>query len=88
MNNEGRLIDPDNISRWPGIICHIKPKHCTPHELEINVRRLYREFYSLKSVFSRLSFPSSLSGLASWAVNLSQRKVSRGNADMENFENY
>ena len=88
MNNEGRLIDPDNISRWPGIICYIKPKHGTPQELERNVRRLNQEFYSLKSIFSRLPFPSSQSDMASWVVNLSQRKISRGAAELENFENY
>jgi len=88
MNKEGRLIDPGNISRWPGIICHIKPKHCTPQELEMNVRRMYQEFYSLKSIFSRLSFPSTQSDLASWVVNLSQRKISMGDTALENFENY
>ncbi|MFZ2447718.1 MAG: radical SAM protein [Syntrophobacteraceae bacterium] len=88
MDNEGRLIDPDNISRWPGIICYIKPKNSTPRELEKNVRRMYKEFYSLKSIFSRLPFPSSQSDLASWVVNLSQRKVSKGDISRENFENY
>jgi len=88
MNDEGRLIDPGNISRWPGIICYIKPKQGTPQELERNVRRMYQEFYSLKSIFSRLPFPSSQSDLASWVVNLSQRKISRGDEDLENFENY
>lgn len=78
MNSEGRLIDPDNIGRWPGITCHFKPKHCTPEVLEKNVRRMYREFYSLRSIVSRLPFPSSRSDLASWVVNLEQRNVSRG----------
>ena len=88
MDNEGRLIDPGNISRWPGIICYIKPKRGTPQELERNVRRMYQEFYSLKSIFSRLRFPSSQADMASWVVNLSQRKLSRGGPDLENFENY
>ncbi len=88
MEKEGRIIDTDNISRWPGIICYIKPKNCTPLELEVNVRKMYKEFYSLKSILSRLPFPSSQSDLASWVVNLSQRKVSNGDTARENFENY
>jgi len=88
MNDEGRLIDPANISRWPGIICYIKPKRGTPQELERNVRRMYEEFYSLRSIFSRLPFPSSRADMASWMVNLSQRKIYRGGPHLENFENY
>jgi len=88
MNGEGRIIDPDNIGRWPGITCYFKPKHCTPLELERNVRRMYREFYSLRSILSRLPFPVSRSDMASWVVNLEQRKTSHGDTAMENFDNY
>jgi radical SAM superfamily enzyme YgiQ (UPF0313 family) len=88
INGEGRIIDRDNIGRWPGITCHFKPKHCTPEELEKNVRRMYREFYSLRSMLSRLPFPTSRSDMASWVVNLEQRKTSHGDTAMENFDNY
>ncbi len=85
---EDRLVDPGNIGRWPELTCHFQPRHCSPQQLEKNVKRLYREFYSLRSIFSRLSFPVSRSDMASWMVNLEQRKTSRGDNAMENFDSY
>ena len=86
MRSEGRLIDPDDIGRWPGLICYFRPKHCTPGELEEKILRMYREFYSLKSMVGRLGFPTSPGDFASWTINLSQRKMFR--SDSENFDNY
>jgi radical SAM superfamily enzyme YgiQ (UPF0313 family) len=88
IKGEGRLIDPDNIGRWPEITCHFKPKHCTPEELEKNVKRMYREFYAAGSILTRLRFPTSRSDLASWVVNLGQRKTSHGDTAVENFDKY
>lgn len=88
MKSEGRLIDPDNIGRWPEITCHFKPKHCTPEELEKNVKRIYREFYGAGSMLTRLRFPTSRSDIASWMVNLGQRKTSHGETAVENFDSY
>ena len=34
LQSEGRLIDPDNIGRWPGLTCYFRPTHCTPMVLE------------------------------------------------------
>jgi radical SAM superfamily enzyme YgiQ (UPF0313 family) len=86
MHSEGRLIDPDDIGRWPGLICYFKPKHCTPRELEEMVKRMYREFYSLRSIMGRLGLPTSTSDFASWTINLSQRRMFH--SDSENFDNF
>ena len=86
MRSEGRLIDPDDIGRWPGLICYFRPKHCTPGELEEKVKRMYREFYSLKSMVGRLGLPTSAADFASWTINLSQRRMFH--SDSENFDNY
>ena len=88
MKGENRLIDSGNIGRWPEISCHFLPKHCSPEQLERNVKRLYHEFYSFRSIVSRLPFPLSRADAASWMVNLTQRKTSWGNNAMENFDNY
>jgi len=87
LSSEGRLINHDEISRWPGTICYFNPRHFSPQELEARIAGMYRQFYSLKSILSRLRFPTSLSDLASWTVNLSQLKLSRATG-VENFENY
>ncbi len=86
MRSEGRLIDPDDIGRWPGLICYFRPKHCTPGELEEMVKRMYRTFYSLKSMVGRLGLPTSMADFASWTINLSQRRMFH--SDSENFDNY
>lgn len=88
MKQENRIVDIDNIGRWPGINCYIKPKYCSARELEEHIKRMYREFYSFPSMFARLSLSVSKANLASWLVNLSQRRMSQGEAIMENFDNY
>ncbi|MGC9194264.1 MAG: B12-binding domain-containing radical SAM protein [Syntrophobacteraceae bacterium] len=88
MVAQNRLIDIENIGRWPELACFFKPKHCTPQQLEENVKGMYREFYRLGSIFSRLPFPKSLSDLASWVVNFSQRKMIRGDGVVDNFDSY
>ena len=74
MLGEGRIIDIDDIGRWPGIHCHIRPLQCSAEQLEERVRRLYYEFYSYPSMFTRLSLPLNQSRIASWVINLSQRR--------------
>jgi radical SAM superfamily enzyme YgiQ (UPF0313 family) len=86
MRSEGRLIEPGDIGRWPGLFCYFRPKHCTPEELEKKVKRMYREFYGLKSIVGRLGLPTSLADFASWTINLSQRRMFH--SDSENFDNY
>jgi radical SAM superfamily enzyme YgiQ (UPF0313 family) len=88
MLAEDRIIHIDDIGRWPGIHCHIKPKNLTAEELEENVRMLYRKFYNYASMFTRLPLPLNQARIASWMINLSQRKVSRAQVDMESFDDY
>ena len=88
MKKENRIIDIHNIGRWPGINCYIRPKYCSAQELEEHVKKMYREFYSFPAMFARLPLPISKANLASWVVNLSQRRMSKGDAAMENFDNY
>ncbi len=83
---EGRLIDPYNMGRWPGIIAEIYPKNYSPHELEQNVLRLYRRFYSWPSMLKRLPPPVTKAAIASWFMNLSERKFYKGNTHRANFD--
>lgn len=85
MKQEGRLIDDNDIGRWPGLTCYFRPAKTTPTALERNIRGMYHEFYSLRSITNRLGFPTSMADFASWAINFSQRKMSEG-ADSENFD--
>jgi len=83
---EGRLIDPYNMGRWPGIIAEIYPKNYSPKELEENVLRLYREFYSWPSMLKRLPLPVTKPYIASWFMNLQERKLYKGNTHRANFD--
>ncbi len=88
MRQQDRIIDEDEIGRWPGQPCHFKPLYCTPRELEEQVRRIHRKFYSLPSMFRRLPMPMNTSAMASWVLNCSQHRVSI-HADKEhNFTRY
>lgn len=88
MRAQGRVLDEDNIDRWPGQICYIKPINGTPELLEGRVRRMYREFYSVPSMFSRLPIPTTQSNIASWVINLSQRRMAMASDTRNNFDNY
>ena len=82
----GRLIDPHNMGRWPGIIAEIYPKNYSPKELEENVLRLYREFYSWPSMLKRLPLPLSKAAIASWYMNIQERRLYKGNTHRANFD--
>ncbi len=83
---EGRLIDPYNMGRWPGIIAEIYPKNYSPRELEENVLRLYREFYSWPSILKRLPPPVNKAYIASWFMNIQERRLYKGNTHRANFD--
>lgn len=87
MESENRILDAHNMGRWTGLNCYIKPRNGSPEQLEAQVKRLYREFYSLSSMFSRLPLPVTTANIASWVVNFSQRKMALADS-MENFDNY
>jgi radical SAM superfamily enzyme YgiQ (UPF0313 family) len=88
MMAEDRIIDADDIGRWPGIRCHIRPSYCSATKLETHVKAMYQEFYSYSSMLARLPLPIRQTGIASWMVNLEQRKVSRAGDEMEDFDQY
>lgn len=88
MKSENRIIDIDHMGRWPGIHCNIQPASCSAEQLERRVRKIYSEFYSLSSIFSRLPLPITKANIASWIVNLSERKVSCSDAAVEDFDAY
>jgi hypothetical protein len=75
MREEGRIFNQNEIGRWPGQPCHIIPRNYTPWELEYGVQRLQRQFYRFSSVARRLPLPFTPSAIASWVLNLSQRRV-------------
>ena len=88
MRLQDRILNEREIGRWPGQPCHLKPLYCSPQELEEDVQRIHRRFYSLPSMLRRLPMPLNTSAIASWTLNLSQRRVA-AHADTENhFTSY
>jgi radical SAM superfamily enzyme YgiQ (UPF0313 family) len=88
MLNENRIIDPEEIDRWPGQTCHIKPQHCSPDEMESRIQRMYKGFYNLRSMWSRLPLPTSKAALASWAINFSERRMALAARNNNDFDIY
>jgi radical SAM superfamily enzyme YgiQ (UPF0313 family) len=85
MLSQGRILNREEIGRWPGQICYIQPKNMTPAQLEQKVQQLYRQFYGWRSIWKRLPLPRSQSDLASWVVNISQRKMANASTEANNF---
>jgi len=83
---EDRFINREEIDRWPGQLCHIKPNGRAPEQLERNVRETYRQFYSLGSMLRRLPMPWTRSAMASWVINFSQRRMAAAAAN--NFDGF
>lgn len=88
MHGEGRIVNREDIDRWPGQLCYIKPPYGSPEQLEHNVKKMYRNFYSLASIFSRMSLPVSKPNIASWVINLSQRRMAHAGPANNNFDGY
>jgi len=87
MKDANRLTNIDEMGRWPGDRCFIKPKNFTPETLEKGVRELYTKFYSYPSMLARLPLPTTMANIASWAINFSQKKVAQADS-METFDEY
>jgi hypothetical protein len=49
-----------------------------------NVQHIYREFYSWKSIVKRLPLPVTQANIASWVLNLSQRKMAQLSDEVNN----
>jgi radical SAM superfamily enzyme YgiQ (UPF0313 family) len=90
MKKDDRILRLEEIGRFPGEFCHLKPKNFTAEELEKNVQDMYLKFYSWKSMLKRLSMPISQANIASWVVNFSQRQLAqRSHGDNNNnFDAY
>lgn len=88
MVAENRIIDIDHVDRWPGIHCYIKPSYCSPEGLEEHVKRIYKKFYTISSMLARLPLPVTRANIASWFINLSERKMSRAEAGIQDFDSY
>lgn len=88
LENEGRITNNQDIDRWPGQACYIKPPYGTAEQLECHVRNMYRKFYSVPSIVSRMSLPLTQSDVASWIVNLSQRRMAHNGPSNNNFDGY
>ena len=90
MKNEDRILKIEDIGRFPGEFCHLKPKNFSAEDLEKNVQEMNLRFYSWKSMFQRLPPPVTQSNMASWYVNLSQRRLAQRSAGnhTNNFDAY
>jgi radical SAM superfamily enzyme YgiQ (UPF0313 family) len=90
MKQEERILRLEDIGRFPGEFCHLKPKNFTAQELEKNVQGMYMKFYNWKSMLRRLPMPVTQANIASWIVNMSQRSLAQravGNHN-NNFDAY
>ncbi len=88
LDAEGRIPNRDELDRWPGQLCSIRPPYGTPASLENSVRSLYKDFYSLPSMLSRLPMPITQANIASWVINVSQRRMARAEKVENNFDGY
>jgi radical SAM superfamily enzyme YgiQ (UPF0313 family) len=88
MKTEDRIIDEPNMERWAGVRCHYRPMRMSGEELVDQVKKLQRDFYSLRSMAARLRVPRTQADLASWSVNLTQRKVALHSDTMNEFSEY
>lgn len=83
LKSEERILDIEGLGRWPGMTCRIRPLNFTPEELVRNINALHREFYSWRSMLTRLPLPLSKAAIASWLINLAERESCRTGS--ENF---
>jgi radical SAM superfamily enzyme YgiQ (UPF0313 family) len=88
LSAAGRILSPEDIDRWPGQNCYIRPPYGTPGALERSVQQMYRDFYSLRAMFKRLPLPLTLSNIASWVINFSQRRMAQVEQSHNNFDGY
>ncbi len=85
---DGRLIDEENMERWPGLSCHFKPMRYSPEELVDRVAKIRRDFYTLGSAARRLPVPYKEAHFASWNLHFLQRKVANHLDSMRDFTEF
>jgi hypothetical protein len=49
---------------------------------------MYRDFYSLPSIISRVPLPVTRANVASWVINFSQRRMAHAGPAKNNFDGY
>lgn len=88
FKEEGRLIDEENMERWPGLSCHFKPLHFTPDGLVRRIMKIRRDFYTTRSAIHRLPVPYKEAHFASWNLHFLQRKVTAHMDCMRDFTEF
>jgi radical SAM superfamily enzyme YgiQ (UPF0313 family) len=84
----GKILNPAEIDRWPGQKCYIRPPYGTPEEMEAKIKEMYRDFYSVGSILKRLPMPVTPANIASWFVNISERRMAFAANGHNDFDNY
>jgi len=85
---DGRILDEENMDRWPGLWCHFKPVRHTPEELMRRVVKIRQDFYSLRSAVRRLPVPYRESHFAAWNLHFLQSKVANNMGSMRDFSEF
>jgi radical SAM superfamily enzyme YgiQ (UPF0313 family) len=85
---DGRILDEENMDRWPGLFCHFKPLRSTPEELMRRVIKIRQDFYSLGSAVRRLPIPWRESHFAAWNLHFLQSKVANNMGSMRDFSEF
>jgi radical SAM superfamily enzyme YgiQ (UPF0313 family) len=85
---EGRLVDEENMERWPGLSCHFRPLRFSPEELVRRIARIRRDFYRHRSALRRLPIPRRESHFAAWNLHFLQRKVATHIDSMRDFSEF
>jgi radical SAM superfamily enzyme YgiQ (UPF0313 family) len=86
LKAEDRIVNEEEMGRWPGHLSHVKLDWCSPAELERNVQRMYRQFYTLPSMVRRLPLPVSKAAIANWVVNMGERRMARSISGNNDFD--
>ena len=88
LKAEGRLLDEENMERWPGLSCHSQPLRFSPDELVRRIAGIRRAFYRHRSALRRLPFPRRESHFAAWNLHFLQRKVATHIDSMRDFTEF
>jgi radical SAM superfamily enzyme YgiQ (UPF0313 family) len=85
---EGRLLDEENMERWPGLSCHFRPLRYSPDELVRRVTGIRQGFYTHCSALRRLPLPRKRSHFAAWNLHFLQKRVASNMDSMRDFTEF
>ena len=88
LKAEGRLLDEENMERWPGLSCHFRPLRYSPEELVRRVTRIRQDFYTHRSAVRRLPVPYKQSHFAAWNLHFLQKRVANNMDSMRDFTEF